>query len=395
MSESLPYSSEIPVPAGWTEHGLRASAGRRGVPVEEFARRMAGGERHCGKCRRWRKADDFGANAGRQDGKEIFCRDCAPAVNRAHCRRQQTRAGQPARDKRGRPLRFGSAAQSVPVELFPLPAEEATISCLRCRHCALTESTNFRHKRPKVFCAKEGREITARLDGCKIADPRPQKPRALHRYWIKLGPLGDKLCHAGPVALAYLRARWASAPAPELERHTGWTMFKLAQIVRGHGVGGVATANNRLAQMDPRQGRDCFTLEQSAWLLAEYNSERWPKPAITRLPPDELARRQAAQRAVVDAVNAMNPEGPQWNWEQINRHLTKQKRKLGDHAKAARRGQGRRVNQFVTLPVPPPAETKPVKARVKKVKVKKEKPRQAPPAVPGTVYAAKMRARIF
>jgi hypothetical protein len=301
---------------------------------------LAPGYKWCPRCRSSLSLREFNNDSRRRDGKYLYCRSCS---NRAARRYYATRHVADAESEY-----VPSGACHVPPELFPPPAPGEGIGCLRCRHARLMAQSRFtKTNHPKIYCARQATVAAIVWQNCEIADPRPMKPRDLRRYWFKHGPLGDKLGHAGDVVKAYLAARWAHEAPEVLERVTGWTMFKLAQIVRYHGIGGAKTNNNRLHHMNPRKGRVCFSPEQTAFLMREYSSPRWPKVITWNMASARKAARRRAQNKLVAQCNEL---GPAWNWEQICRHVEKQMRKRGDRAKARRRGEGRKVNQFVTLP---------------------------------------------
>lgn len=320
-----------------------------GLSEVDYAARVEAGQRWCQAGQHWRGRGDFTPNKHRPDGLNAYCRDCVNEQQRA-CYKRRLATG-------ARRLQSGTAMDKVPPALRPKAAVKS-IGCLSCRHCELLPHSDFSKLREysedsiiPIRCNKERRARPMVWRDCPAADPRPAQPKKLARYWKKYGPLGDRNGHATPALLAFLAAHWQSAPADFLERVTGRTVFKLNQMVRYHGVGGVAAGKTRLHLMEPQKGRPHFTASQTEWLLREYSSERWPRPANSRLPADELSRRLEARRRVVDGVNGLNPDGPRWNWEQIGWHISKQLKGRRARAVRARRGEGRKVNQWMSVPV--------------------------------------------
>lgn len=233
----------------------------------------------------------------------------------------------------------------IPKELLKPYKNLAPITCLQCRHCELEPDTNFASALPMIRCHKTEVRRPAALSGCPTANPMPAKPKALHKYWVGRGPIGDKVRHATVPLLAYLRANWTRLPAVTLQRQAGRSMRTLAEIVRTHGIGGAMTRANRLN----RCGRNVTAMRfaQSDWLMREHNSERWPKPAITRCFPDELKRRLNEQQRIVGHVATL---GPAKTWKQIQLHIEKQKSKANRTAKHIKNGDRRRINQSVEIP---------------------------------------------
>jgi hypothetical protein len=226
------------------------------------------GDKYCRACRRWKPlSTKWGHNKKTSDGYNGSCRDCLNEYARnRHARVVST---------------VDSGSKHVPPELFP-PAEPGEqIGCLRCRHASVQIATDFEGVTPRsqvtVFCHKQEQAIALRWSHCTLADPRPAKPRALAKYWKKFGPLGDKVHHASPLMVEFLKYSWQTWPASALERVTGWDILRIGKLVRYHGIGGAKAGKMRLHFMNPKGGRTCFTPEQTEWLLAEYNSPRWPR----------------------------------------------------------------------------------------------------------------------
>jgi hypothetical protein len=306
-------------------------------PKSKKPLQLAPGYAWCSSCERTRARKEFGNDRRRKGGLSFYCKECANRKGRNFYATRHREGG----DSEYIP----SGAAHVPVELFPPSAEGESIGCLRCRHARLLSANTFNAATPRIHCARQNANVPVVFTACPIADPRPMKPRDLRLYWNKHGPLGDKLSKAGEVMKAYLKARWAVEESEALERATGWTMFKIAQVVRYHRLGGAKTKNNRLHWMDPRKGRVCFTSEQTAFLMEEYCSPRWPRPIIYSMKGARKAARRRAQNKLVARCNEL---GPPWSWEQILRHVEKQMRKRGDRARS--KTKGRRVNQFLIIP---------------------------------------------
>jgi hypothetical protein len=295
---------------------------------------LAPGYAWCPRCECSRREADFAKNKRLPSGRSVYCKFCSNSWGRFHYHEQQER------------LALQSCAAHVPPELLAKfePAPGARIGCLRCRHARLLPTTDFTAPEPRLRCAKQGCAV-ALTSRCEIADPRPAKPRALQKYCKKYGPLGDKLTHAGGVLLAYLKARWTEEIAATLEEYSGYTMAKLASIVRYHKIGGIRVGKHRLHHMKP-QPEKYFTPEQTEYLLAAYCSARWPRPLIWNLAETERKARLLERRRIVDAVAR---RGPRWNWRQIQRHVIKQMKARRERGVKARRGEQRKVNQFVSI----------------------------------------------
>lgn len=310
---------------------LKECGGNEGLVSFHLAR----GDKYCFQCRRWKPmATAWARDKRRGDGVGIYCKEC---VN-SYARTRYT----------GITMQVDSGVAFVPPELFPPTQPGQSIGCLRCRHADSAASTNFQDATPvtwvKIFCHRQEKTVPICWSNCPLADPRPSQPRDLARYWKKHGPLGDKVAHATPLAVEFLRHCWAHWKAADLERVTGWTMFKLAQIVRYHKVGGVAVGNTRLHWMEPTKGRVVFTREQSDWVMSEYHSPRWPAPYVYCMKPAKKAAITRARKRIIEHVATL---GPRWEWTQIQRHI--QKRQKLNYGRARRRGV-RPVNQFCSAP---------------------------------------------
>jgi hypothetical protein len=329
----------------WNSERIAAETGLT-VPLVEA--RQAKGLKWCPGCRRWRrlsedpKKSEWSKNRQFRDGLAHRCKDCCNAKGREYYRGVVTQvdSGLPAA------LRAG-----MPPELFPPPAAGEGIGCLRCRHAAVYISTDFAGLQPggstTIFCHKQEAAVPIVWSHCPLADPRPAKPHALSKWWKRFGSFGDRLHHAGPLMVEFLKHCWSAWPAVELVKVCGWTMFKISQVVRYHGVGGVRTDNNRLHHMEPTKGRRCFTPEQSAWILAEYRSDRWPRPARYHgAPAGRKAWFTRRRNRIVEQVHALNPDGPRWTWQQIQRHIQKMQQTAW---KRARRHGVRKVNQHLAI----------------------------------------------
>jgi hypothetical protein len=300
--------------------------------------------KYCPRCEISKPAtNEHFASGKNKDGFHSYCRPCTNAL------------GKEQYHKRAKKLPPGEAARrvmAIDVNLFPPAAPGESIGCLRCRHAQLHFDTDFSpgNTRPLILCERENKVREICWHSCPVADPRLSKPRHLHKYTARWGALGDKLGHASPLTIAFLRAYWTTAPAEQLEKATGWTMFKLTSMVRYYKIGGSHTSNNRLHLIGKKQN-ERFSQRQTAWLLREYSSPDWPGPLVYCLKQDEYERRLAQQREIVRTVRALNPQGPKWTWQQIQRHIGKRLRTQHDQKQKQRRGELRKVNQHVAIPI--------------------------------------------
>ena len=294
------------------------SAKRAGCDTDEAARRLAAGERVCARCREWHPCAHFGAM--KRGGFYSYCAGCSNANGREHFAKRMKRRAP------GEAAALVDAARKrgeVSREEWPARSGTTRIGCLQCRHARVALETNWAQTKPFIWCEKSERVRPIAWTHCSLADPRPAQPHALHRFWIKLGPLGDKCRHATPLFEEFLRAMWPRLSAARLEQVTGRTMNSLHGVALRLGLGAHVAGGNRLHFA--ARGRGCFTPAQTRFLSNVYGGPHWPKAANTRCHPDELAQRKAAQEAVVRAVAKLNPDGPRFSWEQIKRHCAKQR----------------------------------------------------------------------
>ena len=61
---------------GSREGILKIAAMRSGIPICEYKKRIANGEKWCHGCRSWHPVSAFGKDSSRGDGLSAICRDC-------------------------------------------------------------------------------------------------------------------------------------------------------------------------------------------------------------------------------------------------------------------------------------------------------------------------------
>lgn len=231
--------------------------------------------------------------------------------------------------------------RAMPLENF------APIGCLECRRCQVTPETNLGDSIVRIYCEKKKAMMPARLEpDCSLADPRPARPRHLHRLWVGHGDLGDKASKATPLLILYLKKFWILLPAATLELQTGRDINSLRQIVRSYGVGGAATDHNRIALSGHEEGRDYFTAAQTEWLEKTYNSTLWPAAAIHKKSDDELKAIEKRRQWIIDHVATV---GPRWTWKQITHHLEKRRMKKNASRKKRQEAHAKGNNNATTV----------------------------------------------
>lgn len=206
--------------------------------------------------------------------------------------------------------------------LMPLTGRETPLSCLMCRRCVVTSETSFDDSVVRIYCERIGRMRPARLNpDCPIADPRPARPKHLHRLWVSKGDLGDRAGASTDFLLLYLRHFWQTACKAQLEFQTGRSTDQLRNVVKRYGIGGVGKAH-RIAHSGRTESRQFFTPQQTAWLERIYGGELWPRVPTFNKAPDDLATIQKQQQWILDTLLTM---GPRWEWVQVLRHLDKRR----------------------------------------------------------------------
>lgn len=61
----------------------KSAAKKTGVTVEEWRSRRAGGERHCFRCREWKRIDAFSKDKSRPQGRTASCKPCSSMASTA------------------------------------------------------------------------------------------------------------------------------------------------------------------------------------------------------------------------------------------------------------------------------------------------------------------------
>lgn len=121
----------------WTEAPLKvrkAAAARLGVPLAEYDRRRASGEKWCTGCKQWHRRTSFTIDRSRGDGVAKWCRTYASS----HGRNRYQPKSRPIPGRRYVPARPGDRAQARRrinhlVDIGQLPHPN-TVPCADCGH---------------------------------------------------------------------------------------------------------------------------------------------------------------------------------------------------------------------------------------------------------------------
>lgn len=127
---------------------LKAAARRVGLRPEEYAARIAKGQKRCTRCGQWKRREDFGTDASRSDGLDAHCQACK--------RDRHREAYTPVPEEERRPLgpprsprRDGDKVQArsrinhdVRLGLRPDPDE---LHCARCGHLGSDRRHEYHH----------------------------------------------------------------------------------------------------------------------------------------------------------------------------------------------------------------------------------------------------------
>jgi hypothetical protein len=114
---------------------VRATAAARlGIPLAEYDRRIATGEKWCGGCRQWHPRTSFSRDRTRGDGLSKWCRDYssarAKAIYRPRPRPESGRRYVPARNGDGRQARR-RVNYLIDAGILPRPSD---VPCTDCGH---------------------------------------------------------------------------------------------------------------------------------------------------------------------------------------------------------------------------------------------------------------------
>lgn len=118
-----------------------------GLTFDEFADRLDDGQKRCTKCKAWKPADAFGAEAGRWDGKNPKCVEChAKFYAAAHEQvavDDQRPSGRPGRPRPGDKVQARQAVnRDVKTGRRPHPD---TFHCVRCGHKGSDRRHEYHH----------------------------------------------------------------------------------------------------------------------------------------------------------------------------------------------------------------------------------------------------------
>ena len=222
--------------------------------------------------------------------------------------------------------------------IVPLTPELGQLSCLMCRRCQCVPETYADaelgywedERTVRIFCQKTGRLRPARLHrDCPIADPRPARPRHLHRLWANMksnfGDLGDLATKSNDLLLLWIKHRWPHCTKAELEARSGRTSEVLKRIAADAGYAGqdIGITRNKW-QGRPHYQR--FSPEQTRYLQSIYGTSFWPRKMCGGMAVEARERELKKQERIIDECAHLHPSGPRWNWRQIGQHLCKRRK---------------------------------------------------------------------
>lgn len=128
------------------EGAEKVAAAKCGVPVDEYRRRVAAGEKHCHACRRWKPIGSFGADSTRYDGLAAICTVCRSAKAKAKRvpKARKSKAGErfvPARE--GDKLQARARVNRL-IKIGRL-AKPGSLPCFDCGHTGTERRHEYDH----------------------------------------------------------------------------------------------------------------------------------------------------------------------------------------------------------------------------------------------------------
>jgi len=127
MSTGIEWTDETPLRTRAT------AAARIGIPLAEYDRRRAEGEKWCGGCRTWHDRSAFAVDRSRGDGLVPRCRESANAASREAYTPKEREQGRRLVDARPGDALQARRRVNYLVELGRLPRPN-TLPCADCEH---------------------------------------------------------------------------------------------------------------------------------------------------------------------------------------------------------------------------------------------------------------------
>lgn len=121
--------------AGTAQGAIKRLAARVGVAADEFAKRVAGGEKYCWRCKTLHRRSAFNADVSRDDGLDPACRDSRAKKGRDRYvpRPRVSKLGEFFAETRSGDKKQARARVNHHVDVGLLP-DPNTLPCTDCGH---------------------------------------------------------------------------------------------------------------------------------------------------------------------------------------------------------------------------------------------------------------------
>lgn len=168
--------------AGTAQGALKRLASRVGVPADEFAKRVATGEKYCWRCKTLHLRSAFDADPSRADGLNPACRDSRNAAAKAAYkpRDRVSKLGEFFAETRSGDKKQARARVNHYVDVGLLP-DPNTLPCTDCGH---VHSGDRRHEYDHHlgYAAEHQLSVEAVCSGChgKRTSVRGETKRRRH-----------------------------------------------------------------------------------------------------------------------------------------------------------------------------------------------------------------------